>query len=200
MSAHPLTTFVFETFGRQFGDLLLTGYGAEPGGERRRLYLTESDAGDETGWVIEHVASRPPCRDEPLVLAALLKLLLRRPSISHDLEFELGELLAELRWQDDAHARHQAEAAIGVYVRLLYEKQVDGRAGQRASSAAGGGYYHLLTAYFRGAKDGADGDPAKTYRGVYFDEDFAAGLKRGRVYFAGIDFGPLYGTHDRDRA
>jgi hypothetical protein len=61
MSAHPLTTFVYETFGQGFGDLLLAGYGAQPAGGRRKLYLTESEAGVETDWVIELVAKRPPC-------------------------------------------------------------------------------------------------------------------------------------------
>jgi hypothetical protein len=76
MSAHPLTTFVSETFGQQFGDLLLAGYGAEPGGKCGRLYLAERDGRVEAGWVIELVAHRHPFGDEPLVLAALLKLLL----------------------------------------------------------------------------------------------------------------------------
>jgi len=59
MSAHPLTTFVFETFGRQFGALLLAGYGVEPGGKRGRLYLTVQDGGMEAGRVIELVAHPP---------------------------------------------------------------------------------------------------------------------------------------------
>lgn len=108
MSAHPLTTFVSETFGQQFGDLLLAGYGTEPGGKCGRLYLTEQDGGVEARWVIELVTRRPPYGDEPLVLAALLKLLLRRPSTSHYLEFELGQLLAELQWRDDVSTHASA--------------------------------------------------------------------------------------------
>jgi len=67
MSAHPLTTFVYETFGQKFGGLLLTGYGAKPGRARRKLYFTESEGEREADWVIRLVTSRLPCRDEPLV-------------------------------------------------------------------------------------------------------------------------------------
>jgi hypothetical protein len=196
MSAHPLTTFVYETFGQQFGDLLLAGYGAEPSGRRRRLYLTEAEAGVETHWVIELVSRHPPCGDAPLVLAALLKLLLRCPSVAQHIEFDLGELLAELQWRDEERTRQQVETAIGGYVRLLYDKQVDARVGQHTSAAAGGGYYHLLTGYVRGAKSGAGSALDRTLGGVYFDSSFIDGLTRGRVCFAGIDSGPLKSPND----
>jgi hypothetical protein len=198
MSAHPLTTFVYETFGRQFGDLLLAGYGAEPDGRRRRLYLTESEAGVEIGWVIELVARRPPCRDEPLVLAALLKLLLSRPSISHHLEFELTELLAELRWHDDVSTRQQVETAIADYVRLLYDKQTDKRAGRRTSAITEGGFYHLLIGYVRGPNSETGAALAGPLGGVYFDAGFIRALRQGRVSFAGIDFGTLHQNRDSD--
>jgi hypothetical protein len=200
MRAHPLTTFVSETFGRQFSDLLLAGYGAEPGGRRKKLYLTEQNDGVEAGWVIELVARHPPYGDEPLVLAALLKLLLSRPSISNHLEFEPGELLRELRWQEDAGTRRKVETAITSYVRLLYDKQVDARAGRRASAVAGGGYYHLLTGYVRGTKpDSTGGSLIGTLSGVDFDARFIEGLRQGRGYFAGINFGTLNQTGDQDR-
>lgn len=191
MSTHPLTTFIYDTFGQQFGDLLLAGHGAEPGGGRRRLYLTESEAGVKTDWVIKLVARRPPCRDEPLVPAALLKLLLSRPSISPFLEFELSELLAELQWQDELSKRRQVEAAISIYVRLLYDKQVDARVRRPSAATAGGGYYHLLTGYIRGAQPRTGGVLDRTPDGIYFDASFIAGVMQGQVYFAGIDFGPL---------
>src|ERR1041384_78102 len=111
MSVHPLTTFVYETFGQQFGDLLLARYGAEPSSKNRKLYLTEAAAGREVGWTIEMIARRLPRRDEPLVLAALLKLLLSRPSLSEYLEFEMDELLAELQWRDSGRTRRQVETA-----------------------------------------------------------------------------------------
>jgi hypothetical protein len=186
VAAHPLTTYVYQTFGRQFGELLLTGYGAEPGGGHRKLYFTESGA----RWAIELVAQYQPCLDEPLVLAALLKLLLSRPSISQQFTFELRELLVELRW-DEASARQQAENAIGVYVRLLYDKQLDEQPERDTSATEGGGCYHLLTGYVREGTTDADGAHARTIRSVYFDAGFIEGVKRGRVRFAGIDFGAL---------
>jgi hypothetical protein len=195
MSAHPLTTFVSETFGRQFGELLLAGYGAEPGGRRSRLYLTEQDGGVKTRWVIELVAHRPPYGDDPLVLAALLKLLLSRPKVSRHLEFEPGELLAELRWPEDAGTRRKVETAITSYVRLLYDKQIDARAGRRASAIAGGGCYHLLTGYVRRAKPDSTGDSLSgTLSSIDFDASFIDRVRLGRVYFAGIDFGPILTT------
>ncbi len=190
MSTHPLTIFTYETFGQQFDDLLLAGYGEEPGGGRKKLHLSETEAGVETHWVIELAANRLPCGDEPLVLAALLKLLLSRPVISNPLEFEIGELLAELRWPDDSDTRRQVEEVIVGCASLVYDKRVDARAGRRTSATSEGGCYHLLTSYVRGAESGAGGSPAEG-RGVYFGDAFINGLKEGRVYFAGIDFGPL---------
>lgn len=190
MTAHLLTTFLYETFGQQFGDLLLAGYGEEPGGKPKRLRLTESKAEGETAWVIDLVGD-PPCREEPLVLAALLKLLLGRPSVSQYLEFDPSELLTELRWRDTANTHRQIEATLHRYVRLLYEKRLSAQVGQSVSVPCEEGYYHLLTGYIQGATFGFSGTPNKTLRGVYFDAGLIEGLKQGRVYFAGIDFGSL---------
>jgi hypothetical protein len=202
MSVHPLTTFIYETFGQQFGELLLSGYGEEPSGRHRKVYLTESDAGVETEWVIELVSRLLPCRNEPLVLAALLKLLLRRLSLSHyshRLEFEPDELFAELGWEDDMSTCRQMETAIISYVRLLYDKQPEEGAERSRSATMGGGYYHLLTGYVRGAKSGsAGGSFANTLSGVDFDTSFIEGLRQGQVYFAGINFGALNRTGGED--
>lgn len=191
MGIHPLVTFVYDTFGQQFGGLLLTGYGAEPRRVRRMLYITESESGVETDWVIRLVTSHLPCRDEPLVLAALLKLLLSHANISQYLRFEPGELLTILQWRDDGSTRRQVDSVIGCYVRLLYDKQVDARAGRRSSSCEGGGYYHLLTGYARENKSVTDAAITGAASEVYFDSGFINGLRYGRVYFAGIDFGAI---------
>lgn len=190
MGTHPLVTFVQDTFGQQFSDLLPAGYGAEPSSRHKGLFLMESEGEVESAWVIKLVARHPPCREEPLVLAALLKLLVSQSNISHHLEFELSELLAELRWQDQMSMRVQVETVIGRYVRLLYDKQANTRAGHRAMAAAGGGYYHLLTGYVR-AKSSTSGTLSRVLSRLYFDAGFIRGLKQGRVCFVGIDFGPL---------
>jgi hypothetical protein len=190
MSAHPLTTFTYETFGQQFGDLLLAGRGEKPGG-RRRLHLTESEAGAQADWVIELVGNRLPCGDEPLVLAALLKLLLSRPTISPHLEFEITELLPELGWPDEWVTRQHVEGIIVGYAGQHYDVRADARAGRRALETAEGGCYHLLTGYIRGAMSGTGGLLVRTPGIACFDIGFIEGLKEGRVFFAGMDFGPL---------
>jgi hypothetical protein len=185
MSTHPLARFINETFGEQFGGLVLAGYGQGPGGGPVRVCLTESEAGTETDWVIEVTALRHPCGDDPLVLAALLKLLVSRPVGSYLLEFEVGELLAELRWPDSIETRRRVDEVIAGYVGTLYIKQAGARAG-RKQAASEGGFYHLLTGYVREALAGAGS--------VYFGDAFINGLKEGRVFFAGVDFGTLRKT------
>jgi hypothetical protein len=86
--------------------------------------------------------------------------------------------------------RWRAEAVIVAYAGLLYDKRV-AWAGQRPGEAAEGGCYHLLTGYVRGTTSGSGGALTKTGGSVYFDDSFIRGVKQGRVYFAGIDFGPL---------
>jgi hypothetical protein len=191
MIAHPLTRFTYETFGQQFGDLLLAGYGEKPGGGRRMLHLTESEAGARADWVIELIGNHLPCGDEPLVLAALLKLLLSRPIISPHLEFKIIELLPELGWQDDPDIRRHVEEAIVGYAGQHYDKRADARAGRRASETAEGGCYHLLTGYIRGVISDTGGALVRTPDIACFDGGFITGLKEGRVTFAGIDFGSV---------
>jgi len=198
VTAHPLTIFLYETFGQKFGDLISAGYGDEPNSRHQRLHITESKAGEAIHCTIELVGDYLPCGDDPLVLAALLKLLLSRPSISHCLEFELNELLAELQWRDDVGTRHQVQTTIINYARLLYDKQVGIQAGQRKSAFTEEGCYHLLTGYVRGTESDVSGVMGRATSGIYFDASFIEGLRRGRVYFAGIDFGPLNGPFGRD--
>lgn len=189
MDAHPLKTFVYDTFGQQFGDLLLAGYDMKPESKRRKLYVTELEAGAEINWTIELIACRPLCCDEPLVLAALLKLLLSRPITSALLEFELSDLLTELQWQNKLSTRQQVETTIGGYVRLLYDKQVVFSAGRHKVTTMGGGYYHLLTGYIRDGKSNTGVAPVRACSQVYFDSGFIEGIRQGRIYFAGINFG-----------
>jgi len=194
MNTHPTTEYIYHIWGQQFGALILAGYGLEPGNQDRKLHLTEVEDGVEIDWVIELVGNDLPCQDDPLVLAALLKLLLCRPSISHCLEFELGELLTALQWPDDLNSRRQAETAIVNYVHLLYDKRIDAQR-RRNSGIAEGGCYHLLTGYVR-AKSRVGGVQVRTLRSVYFDTHFIEALKRGQIYFVGIDFGALQHAGD----
>jgi hypothetical protein len=189
VSTHPLISFVSETFGQQFADLVLAGYGTEPDSGPLRLHTTASDNEIQTRWIIELIADPIPSGDDPLVLAALLKLLLGCHHLSHILEFDLSELLRELEWPDNGGARSKVETAIKGYVQLLYDKQTH-PSDDSDDDDDGGGFYHLLTGYFRGGRHGANGSNA-TSHSVCFDPSFVEGLKQGRVCFAGIDFGPL---------
>jgi hypothetical protein len=193
VTVHPLKIFLYETFGQKFGDLISAGYGDEPNCMHQKLHIIESKAGEEIHWTIEIVGDYLPCGNEPLVLAALLKLLLSRPSISHCLEFELNELLSELQWRDDVGTRHQVQTTIINYARLLYDKQVNTQARQRKSALTEEGCYHLLTGYVRGTESDISGVMGRAISSIYFDATFIEGLRRGRVYFAGVDFGPLNG-------
>ncbi|MDT5270617.1 MAG: hypothetical protein QOH49_2803 [Acidobacteriota bacterium] len=188
MGAHPLITYVYETFGQQFGGLLLAGYGEKLGEAPKRIYVIEKADGEETDWVIKLVTNHLPRGKEPLVLAALLTLMLRRPNISYRLEFELDELLAVLQWRDNKRTHRLVDTAISCYVRLLYDKQINERAGKNPPTYSGGGYYHLLTGYVRGGKSATGASLVRASSEVYFDSGFISGLKQGRVYFAGIDF------------
>jgi hypothetical protein len=198
VTIHPLTIFLYETFGQKFGDLISTGYGDEKNSRHQRLHITEFKAVEAIHCTIELVGDYLPCGDEPLVLAALLKLLLSRPSISHCLEFELNELLSELQWRDDIDTRYQVQTTIINYARLLYDKQVNTQARQRKSPLTEEGCYHLLTGYVRGTESDVSGVMGRATSDIYFDASFTEGLRRGRVYFAGVDFGPLNGPFGRD--
>jgi hypothetical protein len=197
MSAHPLTTFVYETFGQQFGALLLAGYGEESPAGSKVFHYSDTEAVGQVEWAVELIADRLPYRDEPLVLAALLKLLLTRPTISEVLDFEADELMAELQWGTDAEAYKRLHQVIRKYVSLVYDKQEQARAGGLKRTNAPWGCYHLLLAHLRETVRDEAAHTVKRYSRVSFDYDFARGLKRGRVYFAGIDFGTLHLAGDR---
>jgi hypothetical protein len=74
-------------------------------------------------------------------------------------------------------------------VHLLYDKQVVLEVGRRKVTTVGEGYYHLLTGYVRRGKTNTGGAIVRTRSQAYFDAGFVEGLRRGRIYFAGINFG-----------
>jgi hypothetical protein len=99
-TSHHLVEFVYSTFGKSFGDLLLAGYNEERSWKTRKFYIIEEVSGVSVEWEIEVAGKSSPIRHEPLVLAALLKLLLHRPALSYLLEFEMSEMVKELGWKD----------------------------------------------------------------------------------------------------
>jgi hypothetical protein len=117
-----LVTFVREEFGEHLGTLLLAGRG-EPAGARKRsliVMLGELTEGRRVRF-LEMVADGTdlPHGDDPLVLAALFKLLTRRGAVSR-LVFSLRELLALLGWEESVEEVRSVEGALERYYRTSY--------------------------------------------------------------------------------
>lgn len=192
-NTHHLVTFVYQRLGQQFGDLLLAGYDVEPSKKKRLINFTEREAGIEIEWVIELVSNTLPCCDEPLVLAALLKLLLRRPNPPANLEFQMGELIEELQWSNSPLTYKRVDRIICNYVKLLYDKHKLTKKARYKREGTQWGYFHLLTGYIRESTFNArESLPVRVHRNVSFDYSFVEGLKNGQIRFAGINLGPFH--------
>lgn len=182
---HPLVTYTRRTFGDRFADVILAGYGDEAG--RGELFLCDS-----TGTVGEVVRRRSlelsgdlPHHDEPLVLAALLKLLLSKVPPTAELDFEMLAVLRELGWADTPTTRGEVDRIIRKYLRLSYGVRSE-QGGEEL------GMYALITGYDRDdeMQTGGRAVARSSYR-VLFHPGFVEGLKESRVVFAGIDFGEV---------
>lgn len=182
---HHLQKFIRETFGEQFGALLLAGYGESGGHHELSLHVTESlGGGDEAGWVVE-IAGTLPLGQEPLVLAALLKLLLACPGHGHGVEFTTGELLAELGWRGSAVERDAVDGAIRKYTKLSYVKR-------EADTGEVRGMYALVVDYeYEAETDKASSEEARARNRVGFHPHFVERLNELKITFAGIEFGDL---------
>ena len=133
-----------------------------------------------------------PGGNDPLVLAALLKLLLSRPATQKELEFSTAELLAELGWEDTALVQRGVDHAIEKYATLVYFRYEEGR--REVIDGLGGewGYYSLVTGYSTESATRRGRAQGRRLRNtVHFEEEFIRSLGEGRVVFAGIDFGGL---------
>lgn len=164
------------------GAILLAGYGGE-GGCRETVGVTGAyESGEETEWLIE-ISGDLPRGDEPLVLAALLKLLLTRGPLDVALEFTLEEALAELGWPDGRFARDAVDA-VSKYSRLTYAK-ADKRGVVLGVYALVIGYDHITERRLE------DNGRTRIFNRVQFHPRFVAGLRNLRIVFAGIEFGDL---------
>jgi hypothetical protein len=192
-NTHYLATFVYQRLGQQFGNLLLAGYKAEPSPKKRLINFIEREGGIEIEWVIELVADTLPCRDEPLVLAALLKLLLRQPDPPANLEFQMEELIEELQWSNSPLIHKRVDRIISNYVKLLYDKRKLTKRDRYKREGTQWGYFHLLTGYIKESTfNASESLPVRVHRNVSFDNSFVEGLKNGQVRFAGINLGPFH--------
>jgi hypothetical protein len=189
---HPLAEFVYRTFGTRFGELILAGYNEEPSRKRKRFYITEEANGGSIEWVIEVVSNAPPSGQEPLILAALLKLLLQRPLLSSRLDFGIGELIEEVGWKDSSLTQRKIDRIISRYAALIYYKESRAKRGEGRRPSLGWGQYSLISAYLRESSRPAEKSlPTKISRSMEIDGRFVEGIRMGQVCFADINFGPL---------
>jgi hypothetical protein len=167
----------------------MVGLDEEPAPAKKTFYVQETVEGDVRHWEIEVVGNAPPSGSEPLVLAALLKLLLRRGAVPSPLEFQMSEVLEELLHAGVELAPESVDRIISKYVALSYDTRAGGG---NDSDESGGGVYSLVTAYLRERKGKAGGaGPAGAFNSVHFDQTFASGISNGNVVVAGIRFGRL---------
>jgi hypothetical protein len=150
----------------------------------KKFDVRDTDEGEEWEVEVEVVGGALPCRTEPLVLAALLKMLLGREGIPSPLEFHVGEVVDELRRVGVTLTSEGVERIISKYVALSYDKRAKGR---NESDEGGGGVYSLITGYFRGNEKEAGGTSrARVAGSVLFEQRFVEGLREGEVILAGI--------------
>lgn len=186
---HPLESFIRETFGDEFASVLLAGYDGEAGRGELIVWFSPGAVGEGSTRRSLAVTGELPHGREPLVLAALLKLLLSRVSFSPVLEFEMPEVLDSLGWPETPSTRGEVDRVIRKYLGLSYEVRREGGGEEQ-------GLYTLITGYDRDDEIEVEGRvPTRISLRVHFHRGFVEGLKEFRVAFAGIDFGRLRSGH-----
>ncbi len=190
---HPLADFVYSTFGQPFGELMMAGYGETSPPGKKSFSLTEEHAAGQIEWVMEVTSSRPLREREPLVLAAILKLTLRKPGISQTFEFRMSELLAELGWRHTRASEKAADRILEKCVDVNFHKyERAGARGRYKKAKAEWGRYKLISGYVVSRmRDPGEPMPRRVKHRIDFDGEFVRGLGEGRVLFAGLDFGML---------
>lgn len=189
---------MYSTFGKPFGELLMAGYGEQTPPEKRSFTLTEGYVGGEIEWAIDVTSSRPLKEQEPLVLAAVLKLMLRKLGTSQTFEFRVEDLLGELGW---AHARANKRAADRVLEKCVYvsfhKYEKKGARDRYKKAHTEWGRYKLISGHVMSrTREPGETPPGRVKHRVDFDAEFARGLGEGRVLFAGLDFGVLNPSDD----
>lgn len=185
----PLANFVREAFGAPCADLLLLDLGEEPGERERKLYVREEGEGKKWELVVSTAVGPFPSRSEPLVLAALLKMLFGRGDFPSPLEFHMTEVAEELRRAGVSLTEVEIDRIISKYASLSYDKR---QASGDESEGGGGGVYPLITGYIRSGVRGVSTPHSMRYRRIVsFESRFVEGLRQGEIVVAGIRFGRL---------
>jgi hypothetical protein len=185
---HHLVEFVRQTFGEPFGTVLLAGYGEEAA---FREYILNLIVSQEEGREVECqlvISGNLPNGQDPLVLAALLKLLLSSAPLVPTLEFNLEEVLVELDWPDTPARRSMISSAITKYLGLTYEKKTGPPSGMLR------GMYVLIIGYEQAEEKYSGGGDTRSYNSVTFYPQFIERLNGSKITFAGIEFGRLNST------
>jgi hypothetical protein len=186
-SNNPLVNFIHEAFGARCAELLLVGLGEEPVQGREKIYVAEAGEGAEWEVEMEVVGGALPCRSEPLVLAALLKLLLGRKDLTSSLEFHMREVVDELKQVGITLTDEDVDRIISKYVALSYDKRAKG-----PREPDEGGVYSLVVGYFRESVKGVrETNSVRASSSIQFDQSFVEGLREGEVIIVGIWFGRL---------
>lgn len=190
---HPLAEFVYSTFGKPFGELIMVGYGEISPPEKRSFSFTEEYDGGEIEWVMDVTSSHPLREQEPLVLAAVLKLITGKSGTAQRFEFRMRELLDELGW---VHTRASERAANRILEKCVYvnfhKYESEGARERYKKANAEWGRYKLISGYVVSrTRDPGEQMPGRVKHCVDFDGEFVRGLGEGRVLFASLDFGIL---------
>lgn len=185
-ATHHLEVFIRRTFGDLFSTLLLLGYGEGVGRREASIRIPGGGRGSARGGRLLEVSGELPHGREPMVLAALLKLLLARVRPPAELDFDLLAVMAEVGWPETKDPQGAVDDAIRKYLGLTYTVRRGGGDG------ADSGMYAFVTGYDVDDEIEAEGMAVtRSLRRVHFHREFAEGLRDSRVVFAGIDFGPL---------
>jgi hypothetical protein len=158
---------------------------------KKIFYITEVISEKNIEWAIEAVSNYPPSREEPLVLAALFKILLKRPAISPHLEFGMDELIEEIGWEHSLCTQNEIDRVISNYASFSFYKEPRNKRANRVGLKWG--YYSLITAYFRETiYRRGESVSGQTVRCIELAYSFIDGIKRGQVNFADINFGQIH--------
>lgn len=198
MEEHPLVAFVYDTFGRPLGDLLLVGYGSARATQKKSFEFTAPRGGKTAGrWVVD-VTGELPRGNEPLVLAALLYFLVFRVDhdehmyVSDSFEFDMGNLLKEVgRDGQTRMSPEEAQHIIEKYVGLSYtlrELEPGADVVEARSRVMGLRTLFISYTYFFNRGDD-DAEPMRIIDRVRIDKELVGGLKRGELTFAGMRLG-----------
>lgn len=191
-SSHPLEEWTRQTFGEVFAQFVLHGLLSDAQTRTGRIRL-EGAGLTRQKWLktIAFVKLRPEAWGyKPLVLAALLKQLVGRPEVERTLSFTFKALLDDLIWPDVPAMWRVVRDALVSYQQCQYSPDgVD----EGSSKLRGMRVHHTLLTQL----DIITSSPRQRVRfsdqehTASFNPDFIDGLRRGKVVFAGTDFGEL---------